>query len=139
MSDQPKRPVETPREWLRYAEDDLLVAEREIRSEAPVYHVICFLCQGAAEKALKGYLIAQGWTLEKTHDILKLLKACSTYHPGLGNMVSEGEILNEYITAGRYPGDIAFEDIGKAEAEEALEAARKIRARVQEALKDGEK
>jgi len=35
-------------------------------------------------------------------------------------MVAEGAALNEYITAGRYPGDIAFEDIGKAEAAEAL-------------------
>ena len=29
MSDQPKRPVETPREWLRYSDDDMTVAEPE--------------------------------------------------------------------------------------------------------------
>lgn len=138
MSDQPKRPVETPREWLRYSDDDMTVAEREMQAEMPVYHVICFLCQGAAEKALKGYLIAQGWTLEKTHDILKLLKASSAYDAELGKMVSQGEILNEYITTGRYPGDIAFEDIGKAEAEEALQAARAIQARVMELMKGTE-
>ena len=138
MSDQPKRPVETLREWLRYAAEDLMVAERELKSESPAYHVICFLCQGAAEKALKGYLIAHGWTLEKTHDILKLLKACSAYDSELGKMAPEGGILNQYITAGRYPGDIAFEDIGRAEAEEALEAARAMRARVMELMKGAE-
>ncbi len=130
MSDQNQLPLETPREWLRYAEGDLRVAERELLSEAPAYHTICFLCQGAAEKFLKGYLIAQGWELDKTHDILKLLKECSNHDPQLGELVVEGEILNEYIIAGRYPGDIAFEDIGKIEAEEAVAAARAIRARV---------
>ena len=51
-------------------------------------------------------------------------------------MAPEGGILNQYITAGRYPGDIAFEDIGKAE--EALEAARAMRARVMELMKGAE-
>ena len=62
MNDRPKRPVETSQEWLRYAEEDFGVAEREMLSEEPAYHTICFLCQSAAEKFLKGYLIAQGST-----------------------------------------------------------------------------
>jgi len=49
MNDQPKHPVETPREWLRYAEQDLRVAEWAMQDESPAYHTICFLCQGAAE------------------------------------------------------------------------------------------
>ena len=122
MSDQSKRPVETPREWLHYSQDDIAVAEREMRAEMPVYHVVCFLCQNAAEKALKGYLIAHGWTLEKTHDILKLLEYCADYDDELGDMVAYGALLNAYITAGRYPSDISFEDIGKTKAEEALPA-----------------
>jgi len=129
MNDR-KRPVETPREWLRYAEGDLSVAEREMQYEMPAYHTVCFLCQSAAEKFLKGYLIAQGWMLEKTHDIVELLGWCADYDAELGSMISEGAVLNEYIIAGRYPGDIAFENIGRAEAEEALKAARRIGARV---------
>ena len=36
MNDQPERPVEeTPSEWVRYAEGDLGVAEREMRYLAP--------------------------------------------------------------------------------------------------------
>jgi len=79
MSGQPRRPVETPREWLRYAQENLSVAQREMRAEAPAYHTICFLCQSAAEKFLKGYLIAQGWTLERTHDIVELFELCADY------------------------------------------------------------
>ena len=48
--------------------------------------------------------------------------------------MAEGAILNEYISAGRYPGDITFEDIGKAEAEEALMAVQAIRTRVLELM-----
>ncbi len=134
MSEQDKLPVETPREWLRYAEGELGVAEREMKAEAPAYHTACFLCQSSAEKFIKSFLIARGWALEKTHDILELLEFCADYDSVLGAMVVEGATLNEYITAGRYPGDIAFEDIGKAQAEEALTAARAIRARVLELM-----
>jgi HEPN domain-containing protein len=126
MSDQPKRPVETPREWLRYAEGDLLVARWAFQDKVPAYHTICFLCQSAAEKFLKGYLIAQGWTLQKIHDIVALLELCAEYDPAWTDLAADGVILNEYIIAGRYPGDIALEGIGRPEAEEALEAAHRI-------------
>lgn len=126
MSGQPKRPVETPREWLRYAEENLSVAEREMREETPAHHTICFLCQSAAEKFLKGYLIAQGGTLERTHDIVVLLELAAGYDAAWRRLAEAGAVLNEYIVAGRYPGDIAFEEIGKAEAHEALAAVQRI-------------
>jgi HEPN domain-containing protein len=130
MSDQPKYPVETPKEWLRFAQEDFGVAEREMQHTKPAYHTICFLCQSAAEKFLKGFLIAHGWKLQKTHDIVTLLEFCTDYDAELGTLVQEGIILNEYIVAGRYPDVLAFEDIGQAQAEEALVAARCIRKRV---------
>ncbi len=135
MSDVQKSPAETPHEWLRYAEGDLNVAEREMKAEMPVYHLVCFLSQGAAEKFIKGFLIAQGWELEKIHDIVRLLKTCQPFDTVLARMTTEGAILNQHITAGRYPGDIGVAAIGKAEADEALQAARRIRARVLELLK----
>lgn len=134
MNDRPEYPVQTVLEWLRYADGDLRVAERELRSRAPVYHTICFLCQGAAEKYLKAYLIAQGWQLAKTHDLVALLALCADHDSELGSLTSEGAVLNEYIIAGRYPGDIAFEQIGKDEAREALHAVQRISARVKHLL-----
>jgi len=134
MSDQPKRPVETPHEWLRYAEGDLNVAKHEMQNEMPVYHTVCFLCQSAAEKFLKGFLIARGWQLERSHDIVQLLALCEDYDTELGKMHAEGAILNEYIIGGRYPGDIATESIGEDEAEEALAASQRIRDRVRDLL-----
>ena len=135
MSEQAQKPIETPKQWLRYALGDLGVAEREMQHKQPAFHTICFLCQSAAEKLLKGYLIAQGWSLQKTHDVLVLLDQCGDYDKELGQMIAEAIILNEYTVAGRYPDDIAFESIGEAEAAEALAAARTIRDRVLELMK----
>ena len=127
-------PVETPQEWIRYAEGDLGVAEREFRFEEPAYHTICFLCQSSAEKFLKAYLLSMGWELEKTHDLLTLLNRCARYASQWNDLSPQVDKLNDYITAGRYPGDLSIEHIGKPEAEEALHAARQIRARVMTAM-----
>jgi HEPN domain-containing protein len=134
MTASSDRPTDTPEQWLCYAEGDLLVAEHEMQRPSPVCHTVCFLCQSAAEKFLKGFLISRGWSLEKTHDIVELLAWCADYDAELAGMVAEGALLNEYIVAGRYPGDIASEQIGEAEAKEALEAAQRIRVQVCRAM-----
>ena len=166
MSDQPDKPIETPKVWIRYAEGDFAVARRELESETPVYHTLCFLCQSSAEKFIlpaeypvaccgvprlsktrpegakfrntpsacsgdrnfegfanlfKGFLISQGWVLQRTHDLVELLSYCLDYDEELGSMVAEGAILNEYIVAGRYPGDLAVENIDRSAAIEALD------------------
>lgn len=125
-----KMPVETPAEWLRFAKENLEVAERELTYDVPAYHTICFLCQSAAEKYLKGYLIGKGWSLEKTHDIVVLLGRCMKYDSEFGDLREDGSVLNEYMIAGRYPGDIAFETIGITEAQEAVAIVRRIRSLV---------
>jgi HEPN domain-containing protein len=130
MSAQRKLPVETLREWIRHANENLGVAEREMQYEVPAYHTVCFLCQSAAEKYLKGYLIAHGWALKKTHDIAELLELCTEYDTEFEGLLEEGTVLNEYITEGRYPGDITFESIGGVEAQEAVSIARRIRETV---------
>lgn len=126
--------METAQQWLHYAEGDLAVAEHEMQRPSPVYHTVCFLCQSAAEKFLKGFLISRGWSLERTHDLVELLGWCADYDAELAGMIAEGALLNEYIVAGRYPGDVASEQIGAGEAREALEATQRIRAQVRRAM-----
>ena len=127
MSDRKKRPVETPAAWFRFADENLAVAEREMATDSPAHHTVCFLCQGASEKYLKGYLIAQGWDLEKTHDLVALLTRCADHEERFAALREGGAVLNEYIVAGRYPGDVAHEEIGAAEAEEAVAITRRIK------------
>ncbi len=57
------------------------------------------------------------------------------YDAEFAGLAAEGSLLNEYIVAGRYPGDIAPEQIGPAEAREALKAAQAIRTHVRRAMK----
>lgn len=128
--DETRKPIETPQEWFRLAEENLLVAEQALRTDMPVSHTICFLAQSAAEKYLKGYLIAAGWTLERTHDIVVLLGLCAEYDSAFEDLLNDGVILNEYIVAGRYPGDLAFEEIGNEEAKEAVKIVRQIQSLV---------
>lgn len=130
MTENNRTPVETPAEWFRFADENWHVAERELAYQEPAFHTICFLCQSAAEKYLKGYLIAHGWTLERTHDITRLLELCAEHNEAFSELLAEGEILNEYITAGRYPADLAYEEIGQDDAVEAAEIVRHIRALV---------
>jgi len=127
MTENTSRPVETPAEWFRFADENWQVAEREMHYATPAAHTVCFLCQSAAEKYLKGYLIARGWTLEKTHDLTRLVELCVEHNTAFTALLPDGAVLNEYITAGRYPGDMAYEVIGRADAEEAIQIVRRIR------------
>jgi HEPN domain-containing protein len=84
------------------------------------------LCQGSAEKYLKAFLIWKGWELKKTHDLVELLGYCVDYEADFADLKEDCLLLNEYITQGRYPGDLPFESICERDAKEAIEAADKI-------------
>lgn len=45
MSEQGKRPVETPYSWVQYALGDLGVAEREMKHKQPAFHTVCFFAR----------------------------------------------------------------------------------------------
>ena len=134
MIEPRKKPAETPLAWLRFAAENLQVAEQALSFEEPTSHTICFLCQSAAEKFLKAYLIAQGWKLERTHDIVVLLGLCADYDDAFAGLTSDSAILNEYAVAGRYPGDLAFEDIDLMDAQEAVAIVCQIRDLVADKL-----
>lgn len=127
MTKKKKLPVDTPEEWMKYAAENLQVAKHEIEHKVPAYHTICFLCRESAEKFLKAYLISKGWALKKTHDIVELLEYCSDYDKEFELLVEDGTVLNDYIANGRYPGDIAFEEIGLKQAKKVIEKAERIK------------
>ena len=113
-------------DWLRLAHENLLFARSGMGEEFSPYHTVCYLCQGSAEKYLKAFLILNGWELEKTHDLLKLLVFCTEFDAEFVKLKGPCELLNEYITVGRYPEDLPFESISRNDASEAIEAANEI-------------
>ncbi|MFH1321681.1 MAG: HEPN domain-containing protein [Bacteroidota bacterium] len=125
-----KEKIKLIEEWFSIARENLLFAKSGIDEEYSPYPTICFLCQGSAEKYLKAFLIRNGWELEKTHDLVDLLVSCIDYNPKFDILKEECHLLNEYITEGRYPGDLPFENINKDDAIKAIEAAEKIEDKV---------
>ncbi len=122
MKESNKTPNKTVGEWLKFA-----VAGHELERDDAACNTICFLCQEAAEKYLKAYLISKGWVLKKTHDIVELLEYCSDYDDDFNQLVEAGRILNDYIVEGRYPGDISFETIEIVQAQEAYKVVKYIK------------
>ncbi len=49
---------EHARQWIEKARSDLLNADNNLASKEVPYDTVCFHCQQAAEKLLKGYLVA---------------------------------------------------------------------------------
>jgi HEPN domain-containing protein len=122
------------KDWLRFAEENILLARSGMKEEFSPYHTICFLCQGSAEKYLKAFLVWNGWELKKTHDLVELLGYCVDYDTGFEAFKEECLLLNEYITEGRYPGDLPFEGITEKDAQAAVDAAGKIETFVLEKI-----
>jgi HEPN domain-containing protein len=90
-------------EWFEFAERDLLSVKILYNNNGPT-SVIAIELQQATEKYLKGYLIAQGWRLVKTHDLEELLteaiKGDARFEEHLGYC---RELTGVYIEE-KYPG-----------------------------------
>ena len=53
---------------------------------------------------LKGYLIAHGWKLIKTHDLSMLLTEAGRFDPGLAEFMDLADELGHDFFAQHYPG-----------------------------------
>ncbi|NPV08544.1 MAG: HEPN domain-containing protein [Anaerolineae bacterium] len=117
-------------EWLRPAEGDWKVAQREIQAPDPVYNVVCFLSQQCAEKSLKALLEETEIAFGKAHDLVVLLDLTSGRFPVLEELRQPLGYLTPFAIAGRYPGVEA----GPETAATALRIASQVRQAVQELL-----
>jgi len=89
--------------WLAKAIDDLESARVLGTCDPPHYETGVYLCQQAAEKALKGFLTYRDFPFEKTHDVAKLLEVAAKIEPPFETWRDAAENLTPYATAFRYP------------------------------------
>ena len=77
MSAPSRAVLKKVREWIKYADDDLLFARHglTIKSGSP-YRLVAFHAQQSAEKFIKSYLVYHSIDFPYTHDIRILLKLC---------------------------------------------------------------
>jgi HEPN domain-containing protein len=117
-------------EWVRKAENDRKVAQREMASADAVHDAVCFHAQQCAEKYLKAFLEEQGLALAKTHDLVFLFDRCAGGLSDLDPLRSRLGGLTAFGTTFRYPGAEADE----ADAIEALAVAERVREVTRAAL-----
>lgn len=111
-------------EWLSRVRADLYGAEVLSSVDPPALGVACYLCQQAAEKALKAFLTWMQTPFRRTHDIEELLRSCITLDPTFGLLLPAGATLTPYAFEFRYPGGRA--EPTPEEAREALRLAREV-------------
>lgn len=115
--------------WFARADDDLAVAKLSLRADPPVLGVSAFLCQQAAEKLLKGLLIASSRGAPKTHDLARLAPDVAAAFPELASLVLDIRPYGAWYLVGRYP-DVDQAPPRQADVEAALDALHGLRTRL---------
>jgi HEPN domain-containing protein len=110
------------REWVKKAEQDLILARQASRSKVPLHDGVCFHCQQCAEKYLKGLLEELGISVPKTHDLEQLLDTLTPYHPTLRPLRRGLIFLSDFAVDPRYPG----KNTSKRQAVAALRWAERV-------------
>jgi HEPN domain-containing protein len=118
------------RTWLRYAEEDLAVAERMTSEQGWTPRIACFHAQQAAEKALKAVLVAERLPLVYSHN-LELLRDALPEERRARNAELDAPWLAGWAVLPGYPGEKP-----EATADDARRAVAQARAVVDAARED---
>ncbi len=115
---------EHARQWVEKANSDLLNADNNLAARHVPYDTVCFHCQQAAEKFLKGFLVARGSEYPITHNLLVLLEKVLDFDPAAESLREALALLNPYSVEVRYPGDAWMPT--PDDAQEAREAVQEV-------------
>ena len=110
--------------WFDYGDADLETAEHSLTMHRLRFEIICYHCQQAAEKYLKGFLLYKDVFPQKIHDLDKLCDMCTEYDAEFESIYSECEGLSDYGVQPRYPNEMLIEE---HHMQMALDDARKIK------------
>ncbi|MFQ6101569.1 MAG: HEPN domain-containing protein [Anaerolineae bacterium] len=131
-------PREEGKRWLQQARQD--IDDACYNQAGGRYHLTCFLAQQAAEKALKGYLYAQGVEKVWGYSVADLARQATEYEDRFETLIGVGGGLNRHYIPTRYPnglpGGIPAEAFDADDAEKALRQARRIIQHVVELLEE---
>ena len=112
-------------EWFICADMDFVSAEHLLTLHPQPLEIICFHCQQAAEKYLKGYLVSKGETEPpKTHDLVLLRMECLKSDKDFETISRACEVLTRYGVQPRYPNEM---EITEKDMQKALEYVKQIR------------
>lgn len=107
------------REWINRARSNLTQART--RAQGVYLEDLCYLAQQAAEKAIKGLLLAVNQDFPYTHDLSRLLSLFEGTNIQVPDRIKESVTLSQFAYVTRYPGSV--EPVTESEYDEALELA----------------
>lgn len=116
--------IEHARQWLAKAKNDILNADNNLAAREVPLDTVCFHCQQAAEKVLKGFLAAKGEAYPFSHDLLLILERILPLAPEAEHLRDWLTVLLPYAVEVRYP-DEGFMP-SEEDAHEAREAAQGV-------------
>ena len=122
---------EQGQEWFRYAREDLRSAEFLLGMHPQPIEIICYHCEQAAEKMLKGVLAANDVEPPKTHDLVELCKRCGEIDESYLNLAEQCISLTPYGVQARYPSNVELEE---GDMKEALSECRIICEAVEQTI-----
>ena len=93
--------------WVRKAEADFVGARNLLPIRPPLYDLVCFHCQQAAEKYLKALMQEIGMAVPRIHRLEKLLTLVLPGDPALRPLRRSLVSLSRYAVDYRYPGENA--------------------------------
>ena len=115
--------VDQARRWLRFAMEDLDVAQRLLATDGSRPRHACFLAQQAAEKALKAALVLEETDFPLRHD-LDALRNLLPDTWSVRRTHTDLAQLTQWALEARYPGD--WQEATEADADRAVSQARGV-------------
>jgi HEPN domain-containing protein len=111
-------------EWFKIASEDLEYAKLGLR-EDKFYAMVAFHAQQSAEKFLKGFILLNNKKLNRSHDLVMLIKTCQEIDKKFVDIKEEAGYLTPFAIDVRYP--VFYPIIEKKMAEKAVEMAENIK------------
>jgi len=120
-------------EWLKFANRDYEVGLHLSKTFHPMpVENICYNCQQAIEKAMKGILILHKGDYPRTHDIESLHELCKEAGTDFNLTPSITRTLTRFAKKSRYPDDVF--DFTETDTEFGLKYAEQILRQSREVL-----
>jgi len=121
------------KEWFEMAKKDIRSAEILYEHDGD-NGIVCFHCQQAIEKYLKGFLIYATGELQEGHNLVRLCKKAMAYNKVLGEFIKDMAFVNTYYIETRYPAEDPLL-VSKEDAKECIRIAMKVMEKIDEAMK----
>lgn len=121
-------------EWFEMAKKDLNSAKILFEHDAD-YGIVCFHCQQAVEKYLKGYLIYKSGLLEQGHNLIKLCRKATSYEASFNDYIKDCAFMTTFYIETRYPAEDPL-NVRQEDTEECLATAEKIMSKINSLLGD---